>query len=202
MVPGGAQIARIRPYREYYVWSDDPSLYKDARIIFTDTEISNWTFDPVAGQYYWHRFFSNQPDLNYENPEVQQAMLEVIAYWLDLGLDGFRCDAVPYLYEQDGTNCENLPETHAYLKRVRPIVDEHYPGRILLAEANQWPADVLRLLRQRRRVPYGLPLPDHAAHLHGDPPRGADADRRDHGADAGRSPNSASGGCSCAITTN
>ena len=130
------------PYRDYYVWSDDPSLYKDARIIFTDTEISNWTFDPVAGQYYWHRFFSHQPDLNYENPAVQQAMLDVMAYWLDLGLDGFRCDAVPYLYERDGTNCENLPETHAYLKRVRTYVDEHYPGRILLAEANQWPADV------------------------------------------------------------
>ena len=131
------------PYRDYYVWSDDPTLYKDARIIFTDTEISNWTFDPVAGQYYWHRFFSNQPDLNYENPAVQQAMLDVISYWLDFGLDGFRCDAVPYLYERDGTNCENLPETHAYLKQVRRHVDEHYPGKILLAEANQWPADVI-----------------------------------------------------------
>ena len=131
------------PCRDYYVWSDDPTLYKDARIIFTDTEISNWTFDPVAGQYYWHRFFSNQPDLNYENPAVQQAMLDVIAYWLGLGLDGFRCDAVPYLYERDGTNCENLPETHAYLKQVRRYVDEHFPGKILLAEANQWPADVI-----------------------------------------------------------
>jgi maltose alpha-D-glucosyltransferase/alpha-amylase len=131
------------PYRDYYVWSDDPTLYKDARVIFTDTEISNWTFDPVAGQYFWHRFFSNQPDLNYENPAVQQAMLDVIAYWLDFGLDGFRCDAVPYLYERDGTNCENLPETHAYLKQVRRYVDEHFPGKILLAEANQWPADVI-----------------------------------------------------------
>jgi len=131
------------PYRGYYVWSDDPTLYKDARVIFTDTEISNWTFDPVAGQYYWHRFFSHQPDLNFENPAVQQAMLDVIAYWLDFGLDGFRCDAVPYLYERDGTNCENLPETHAYLKQVRRYVDEHYPGKILLAEANQWPADVI-----------------------------------------------------------
>jgi maltose alpha-D-glucosyltransferase/alpha-amylase len=137
-----ARKALDSPYRDYYVWSDDPSLYKDARIIFTDTEISNWTFDPVAGQYYWHRFFSHQPDLNYESPAVQQAMLDVMAYWLDLGLDGCRCDAVPYLYEQDGTNCENLPATHAYLKRVRTYVDEHYPGRILLAEANQWPADV------------------------------------------------------------
>ncbi len=131
------------PYRNYYVWSDDPTLYKDARVIFTDTEISNWTFDPVAGQYYWHRFFSHQPDLNFENPAVQQAMLDVIAYWLGFGLDGFRCDAVPYLYERDGTNCENLPETHAYLKQVRRYVDEHFPGKILLAEANQWPADVI-----------------------------------------------------------
>jgi maltose alpha-D-glucosyltransferase/alpha-amylase len=130
------------PYRNYYVWSDDPSLYKDARIIFTDTEISNWTFDPVAGQYFWHRFFSNQPDLNYDSLEVQEEMLRIIAYWLDMGLDGFRCDAVPYLYERDGTNCENLPETHAYLKRLRRYVDEHYPGKILLAEANQWPSDV------------------------------------------------------------
>ena len=130
------------PYRDYYVWSDDPTLYKDARIIFTDTEIANWTFDPVAGRYFWHRFFSHQPDLNYENPAVQEEMLEIIAYWLDMGLDGFRCDAVPYLYERDGTNCENLPETHAYLKRIRRYVDEHYPGKILLAEANQWPSDV------------------------------------------------------------
>jgi maltose alpha-D-glucosyltransferase/alpha-amylase len=130
------------PYRNYYVWSDDPNLYRDARIIFTDTEISNWTFDPVAGQYFWHRFFSNQPDLNFENPAVQEEMLQIIAYWLDMGLDGFRCDAVPYLYERDGTNCENLPETHVYLKRLRRFVDEHYPGRILLAEANQWPSDV------------------------------------------------------------
>jgi len=131
------------PYRNYYVWSDDPTLYKDARVIFTDTEISNWTFDPVAGKYYWHRFFSNQPDLNYENPAVQQAMLDVISYWLGFGLDGFRCDAVPYLYERDGTNCENLPETHAYLKQIRRYLDEHFPGKILLAEANQWPADVI-----------------------------------------------------------
>src|SRR6476659_7994510 len=106
------------PYRDYYVWSDDPSLYKEARIIFTDTEISNWTFDPVAGQYFWHRFFSNQPDLNFENLAVQEVM-RIIAYWLDMGLDGFRCDAVPYLYERDGTICENLPETHAYLRRLR-----------------------------------------------------------------------------------
>ena len=117
--------------------------YQDARIIFIDTEVSNWTLDPVRGQYYWHRFFSHQPDLNYENPEVQDAMLEVLRFWLDLGLDGFRLDAVPYLFEEEGTNCENLPRTHEYLKRVRAEIDEHYPDRVLLAEANQWPEDVV-----------------------------------------------------------
>ena len=117
--------------------------YQDARIIFIDTEVSNWTFDPVRGQFYWHRFFSHQPDLNYENPEVQDAMLEVLRFWLDLGLDGFRLDAVPYLFEEEGTNCENLPRTHEYLKRVRAEIDERYPDRVLLAEANQWPEDVV-----------------------------------------------------------
>jgi maltose alpha-D-glucosyltransferase/alpha-amylase len=131
------------PKRDWYVWSDTPERYQDARIIFIDTEASNWTYDPVAGAYYWHRFFSHQPDLNYDNPEVQQAMLDVLKFWLDRGLDGFRLDAVPYLFEREGTSGENLPETHAYLKRVRRYVDEHYPDRVLLAEANQWPADVV-----------------------------------------------------------
>ncbi len=131
------------PKRDWYVWSDTPDRYQDARIIFIDTESSNWTWDPVAGQYYWHRFFSHQPDLNYDNPEVQQAMLDVLRFWLDLGLDGFRLDAVPYLYEREGTICENLPETHAFLKRVRTEVEENYPDRVLLAEANQWPSDVV-----------------------------------------------------------
>ncbi len=130
------------PRRHYYVWSDTDQKYGKARIIFIDTEKSNWTWDPEAQAYYWHRFFSHQPDLNYENPEVRQAMLDVMTYWLDLGLDGFRCDAVPYLFEREGTICENLPETHAYLKEIRRRLDERYPGRILLAEANQWPADV------------------------------------------------------------
>jgi maltose alpha-D-glucosyltransferase/alpha-amylase len=131
------------PKRDWYVWSDTNDRYPDVRIIFVDTEVSNWTWDPVAGQYYWHRFFSHQPDLNYDNPEVQEAMLDVLRFWLDLGIDGFRLDAVPYLFERDGTNCENLPETHAFLKRVRSEVDGRYPDRVLLAEANQWPADVV-----------------------------------------------------------
>jgi maltose alpha-D-glucosyltransferase/alpha-amylase len=131
------------PKRNWYVWSDTPERYQDARIIFIDTESSNWTYDPVAGAYYWHRFFSHQPDLNYANPDVREAMIEVLRFWLDLGLDGFRLDAVPYLFEREGTNCENLPETHAYLKRVRKEIDENYPDRVLLAEANQWPADVV-----------------------------------------------------------
>jgi len=131
------------PKRDWYVWSDTDDGYPDARVIFVDTEPSNWTWDPLAGQYYWHRFFSHQPDLNYENPEVQDEMLRVLRFWLDLGIDGFRLDAVPYLYEDEGTNCENLPRTHEYLKRVREEVDASYPDRVLLAEANQWPEDVV-----------------------------------------------------------
>ncbi|WP_199439221.1 maltose alpha-D-glucosyltransferase [Umezawaea beigongshangensis] len=131
------------PYGNYYVWSDDDSGYPDARIIFVDTETSNWTYDPVRGQFYWHRFFSHQPDLNFENPDVQEAMLDTLRFWLDLGIDGFRLDAVPYLFEQEGTNCENLPRTHEFLKRCRKVIDDEYPGRVLLAEANQWPSDVV-----------------------------------------------------------
>lgn len=131
------------PYGDYYVWSDTPELYSDARIIFIDTEDSNWSYDPVRRQYYWHRFFSHQPDLNYENPEVQEEMLNTMRFWLDLGLDGFRLDAVPYLFEENGTNCENLAPTHEFLKRCRRLVDQEYPGRVLLAEANQWPHDVV-----------------------------------------------------------
>jgi maltose alpha-D-glucosyltransferase / alpha-amylase len=128
--------------RGYYVWSDTDKKYEKARIIFIDTEKSNWTWDPVAQAYYWHRFFSHQPDLNYDNPELRGAMLDILAFWLEQGLDGFRCDAVPYLFEREGTICENLPETHAYLRDVRKRIDESYQGRIILAEANQWPADV------------------------------------------------------------
>jgi maltose alpha-D-glucosyltransferase/alpha-amylase len=130
------------PYHDYYVWSDTDQTYSDARIIFLDTEASNWTWDEVAGQYYWHRFYSSQPDLNFDNPAVRSEMLKVMRFWLDMGVDGFRADAVPYLFESQGTNCENLPETHAYLKELRRFLDEQYPNRILLCEANQWPEDV------------------------------------------------------------
>ena len=127
--------------RDFYVWSDDSDKYSDARIIFTDTETSNWTWDPVAGAYYWHRFFSHQPDLNYDNPAVHAAVLKAMDFWLEMGVDGLRLDAIPYLYEREGTNCENLPETHAFLKKLRAHVDREFPGRMLLAEANQWPED-------------------------------------------------------------
>jgi maltose alpha-D-glucosyltransferase/alpha-amylase len=137
-----ARSDRNSPYREYYVWSDTDQKYKYARIVFVDTESSNWTWDEQAGQYYWHRFYSSQPDLNFENRKVQEEMLSVARFWLDIGIDGFRVDAVPYLFEREGTVCENLPETHAYLKRLRAFIDQHYPGRILLCEANQWPQDV------------------------------------------------------------
>jgi maltose alpha-D-glucosyltransferase/alpha-amylase len=131
------------PYGDWYVWSDSDEPWQEARIIFLDAEPSNWTWDPVRGQYYWHRFFSHQPDLNYDNPEVQRAMLDVLRFWLDLGIDGFRMDAIPYLYERDGTNGENLPESHEYLKRVRAEIDASYADKVLLAEANQWPEDVV-----------------------------------------------------------
>ena len=128
-------------WRDFYVWSDSADRYADTRIIFKDFETSNWTWDPVAKAYYWHRFYSHQPDLNFENAEVQAALLEVVDFWLGMGVDGLRLDAVPYLYEREGTNCENLPETHAFLKKLRAHVDARYPERMLLAEANQWPED-------------------------------------------------------------
>jgi maltose alpha-D-glucosyltransferase / alpha-amylase len=129
-------------YRNWYVWSETNTRYKDARIIFLDSEPSNWTYDPVRGAYYWHRFFYHQPDLNYDNPQVQQAMLRAVQFWIDQGVDGIRVDAPPYLYEREGTSCENLPETHAYLKRLRAFVDAYAPGTMLLSEANQSPEDV------------------------------------------------------------
>ncbi|HSE94000.1 MAG TPA: maltose alpha-D-glucosyltransferase [Methylomirabilota bacterium] len=131
------------PHGDWYVWSDTDRKYRDARVIFIDTEKSNWTLDAARRQYFWHRFFSHQPDLNYDSAAVRRAMLDVMRFWLDRGLDGFRCDAVPYLLEREGTNCENLPETHGILKEFRRVIDQEYGGdRVLLAEANQWPEDV------------------------------------------------------------
>jgi len=135
--------SKDNPRADWYVWSDNDQEYPEARIIFTDTERSNWAWDSDRQQYYWHRFFSHQPDLNYDHPEVQEGMLGILRFWLNLGMDGFRLDAVPYLFEREGTNCENLPETHAFLKRIRKEVDAAFPGRVLLAEANQWPSDVV-----------------------------------------------------------
>lgn len=129
------------PHRNFYVWTDDPNQYKDVRIIFQDFESSNWTWDPVAQQYYWHRFFHHQPDLNYDSPLVQEEVFKILDYWCSMGVDGFRLDAVPYLFEREGTNGENLPETHAFLKKLRKHIDEKYPGTLLLAEANMWPED-------------------------------------------------------------
>ena len=175
---------RTNPKADWYVWGDDDNRWSEARIIFHDTEASNWTWDHQRQQYYWHRFFHHQPDLNYDNPEVQDAMLDVVRYWLDLGLDGFRLDAVPYLYERDGTNGENLPETHEYLRRLRKEVDATHPGKVLLAEANQWPSDVVEYFGAWRRVPHGVPLPAHAPHVPGRQARRPRADRVDHGRDA------------------
>ena len=131
------------PEREFYVWSDSPDKYKDARIIFKDFEPSNWSWDPVARQYYWHRFYAHQPDLNFDNPSVWRALFPVLDFWLEMGVDAMRLDAIPYLFEREGTNCENLPETHAFLKALRKHVDEKFPGRMFLAEANQWPEDAV-----------------------------------------------------------
>ena len=140
------QAARRAPKgsakRNYYVWSDTDQKFGDTRIIFTDTEASNWAWDPVAQQYYWHRFFSHQPDLNHNNPQVVKSVIRLLRFWLDMGVDGLRLDAIPYLCVQEGTNNENLPETHAVIRQIREAVDSHYDNRMLLAEANQWPEDV------------------------------------------------------------
>src|SRR5690349_22228966 len=148
------------PERDMYVWSDSDQLYKDARIIFTDTEKSNWAWDPEARAYYWHRFFSHQPDLNFDNPRVLWALVQVMRRWLDMGVDGFRLDAVPYLCEREGTNNENLPETHAVIKTLRAELDAYSPNKVLLAEANQWPEDVQQYFGQgdECHMAYHFPL--------------------------------------------
>ncbi len=138
-----SRSSRDNPKADWYVWGDDDQRWSDIRVIFCDAEPSNWTFDPVRQQYYWHRFFHHQPDLNYENPDVRAAILAVVRFWLDLGIDGFRLDAAAYLYQRDGSSGENLPETHAFLQQMRKEIDRDYPNRMLLAEVNQWPADVV-----------------------------------------------------------
>jgi maltose alpha-D-glucosyltransferase / alpha-amylase len=137
-----ARSSPDNPRRDWYVWSDTDDRYRGVRIIFIDTELSNWAWDPVSKAYYWHRFFSHQPDLNYDNPAVREEIWKVMKFWLDLGVDGFRVDAVPYLVEREGTSCENLPETHAVLKELRARLDATFTGKVLLAEANMWPEDV------------------------------------------------------------
>src|SRR5204863_6970810 len=139
-----ARIAkRGSTWRDFYVWSDTSDRYTDARIIFKDFETSNWTWDAVAEQYYWHRFYTHQPDLNYDNPSVRTAMTRIVDHWLEMGVDGLRLDAVPYLFEREGTNCENLPETPAFLSQLRRHVDDRFVDKMLLAEANQWPEDAV-----------------------------------------------------------
>jgi maltose alpha-D-glucosyltransferase/alpha-amylase len=149
--PWFQRARRAKPgsrWRNFYVWSNSASEYHDARVIFKDVEQSNWTWDHAANAYFWHRFFSHQPDLNYDSPAVHEAMFKVVDFWLDLGVDGLRLDAVPYLYEREGTSCENLPETHAFLKMLRQHVDENYGDRMLLGEANQWPEDAVAYFGQ------------------------------------------------------
>jgi len=138
-----ARRSKINPRRDWYVWSDTPDHYRQARIIFIDTELSNWAWDPISKSYYWHRFFSHQPDLNYDNPAVREEIWNIMKFWLEKGVDGFRLDAVPYLVERENTSCENLPETHQVLKELRSRLAENHPGRFLLAEANQWPHDAI-----------------------------------------------------------
>src|SRR5688572_30082754 len=147
--PWFQRARRAKPgsrWRNFYVWSDTPERYPEARIIFKDFEPSNWAWDSVAKAYYWHRFYAHQPDLNYDNPEVRRAILHVVDFWLGMGIDGLRLDAVPYLYEREGTNCENLAETHGFLRELRQHVDRKFKNRMLLAEANQWPEDAVSYL--------------------------------------------------------
>ena len=138
-----SRISRASEYRDYYVWSDTNTKYPNTRIIFLDHELSNWTLDPLTNQYYWHRFYSHQPDLNFENEKVQDEVFKILDFWFSKGLDGFRVDAVPYLFEQDGTSSESLPQTHAFIKKLRAYIDRHYPGKILIAEANQMPDETV-----------------------------------------------------------
>ena len=196
-----ARSSPDNPRRDWYVWSDTDDRYRGVRIIFIDTELSNWAWDPVSKAYYWHRFFSHQPDLNYDNPAVREEIWKVMKFWLDLGVDGFRVDAVPYLIEREGTSCENLPETHAVLKELRARMDAHFTGQGAAGRGQHVAGGGASLLRRGRRVPHVVPLPDHAAHVHGAAPRGSQAAHRHHRADAEPFPTPASGASSCATTT-
>ncbi len=182
-----SRSSRDNPKADWYVWNDDDQRWPEARVVFIDAERSNWAYDPVRNQYYWHRFYSHQPDLNYENPEVAEAMLNVVRYWLDLGLDGFRLDAVPFLFQKDGTAGENLPETHAFIRRVRAELDTNYPGPHPAGRSQRLAGRCGRLLRRRRRVPSVLQLPPHAPAVHGRPAGAELPDHRDPGPDAGAS---------------
>ena len=183
------------------MWSDTGDEFEEARIIFLDSEVSNWTWDPVAKAYYWHRFYACQPDLNFDNPLVMREVKDILNFWLDLGVDGFRLDAVPYLVERDGTNSENLRETHSVLKLIRAEVERRRPDCVLLAEANQPPESTLQLFRRRRRVPHGVSLSADAAAVHG---VGAGRLRRRSSTSSSRPatcPRAANGRCSCATMT-
>ena len=173
------------PKRDYYVWSDNDERYAGVRIIFRDTENSNWAWDPVSKAYYWHRFFSHQPDLNYENPAVREEIWRVMRKWLQLGVDGFRVDAVPYLVEREGTSCENLPETHDVVRELRRRMDARVPGPPASRRGQHVARGRAAVLRRRRRVPDGVPLPADAADVHGAAARGPQAPRRDRRAHAG-----------------
>ena len=196
-----ARSSRENPLRDWYVWSDTDDRYRGVRIIFLDTEQSNWAWDPVSKAYYWHRFFSHQPDLNYDNPAVREEIWKVMKFWLDLGVDGFRVDAVPYLVEREGTSCENLPETHAVLKELRARLDAHFTGKVLLAEANMWPEDVRPYFGSGDEFHMSFHFPGHAAHVHGAPARRSQTAGRHHRTDAELFPIPASGAPSCATTT-
>ena len=181
-----ARSSRDNPKRDWYVWSETDDSYKGVRIIFIDTEMSNWSWDPISKSYYWHRFFSHQPDLNYDNPAVREAMWEVMKFWLDIGVDGFRLDAVPYLVEREGTSCENLPETHAVITRTaRSGSTKHIPAKCC------WPKRISGRRtcahyfgRRGRRIPHGVSFSADAAHVHGGQAGRSKADHRDSGADA------------------
>ena len=186
--------------RDFYVWSDTPDRFAEARVIFKDFETSNWTFDAEVGAYYWHRFYSHQPSLNYDNPAVRQAMFDVVDFWLSMGVDGLRLDAVPYLYAREGTSCENLPETFAYLRDLRAHIDEHFGDRMLLAEANQWPEDAVAYMGEGDmcQMAFHFPLM----------PRMFMAARQEDRfpivdilAETPPTPTAANGGSSCATTT-